>query len=154
MRLLSYARIAVVDADLAHRACLCSALSDLGMQQLLPADSPEEAQELAAVAPIDLCILDLRGFAAGEGGPKILANPFLASRTPGILIAADANRESIRLATRSGYKAVMAAPIAPRLLYRRIGSILQRARRASRNGNGNGHGAPTPGNPSTFGSEN
>lgn len=118
------------------------------MQQVLPVDSPEEAQGLAAVAPIDLCILDVRGFAGSEGSPKILANPFIASRTPGILIAAEANRESIRLATRSGYKAVIAAPVAPRFLYRRIGSILQRARRAGRNG------MPSPGNPSTLSSEN
>jgi DNA-binding response OmpR family regulator len=149
MRLLSQARIAVVDADLAHRACLCSALSSLGMQQLLPVESAEEAQSLAAIAPIDLCIVDVRGFhARGEASLRIPANPFIASRTPGILIAAEASRESIRLATRSGYKAVLAAPVAPRFLYRRIGSILQRARRAGRNG------MPSPGNPSTLGSEN
>jgi hypothetical protein len=38
----------------------------------------------------------------------------------------------IAAANEAGYRAVVGLPVAPRLLYRRIGSLLQKTRRAGR----------------------
>lgn len=134
MRIFSSARIAVLIADPERRTSLCNALSDLGMLQLLPVGTVEEARMLAKGAPIDLCVVDAVGLAreANAGTSSIPPNPFDPARTPGILIAADLARQTVKVALSSGYRLVISAPVAPRILYRRIGSILQKVRRAGR----------------------
>jgi DNA-binding NtrC family response regulator len=128
MRALSSARIVVFDADPTHRNFLCVALAALGLKYVYPASSVEEARR-AATAP-DLCVVDPRRLV--PVGPRIPRNPFDPARTPGILLAADPTHEMIKAAGASGYCAVVGVPVAPRLLYRRIGSILQKVRRAER----------------------
>jgi hypothetical protein len=61
-----------------------------------------------------------------------LPNPFEASGTPAILIAEDTVRATLKTAASAGYHVVLGLPVVPRLLYRRIGSILQKARRTGR----------------------
>jgi DNA-binding response OmpR family regulator len=135
MRIFASARVAVLDTDADRRAALCKELSALGMLQMLPAATVEEARSLAKGAPVDLCIVDASGFVRrdaelGIGGCP--PNPFDPARTPGILIAADATRQTVKAAMAAGYRIVIPAPVVPRIVYRRIGSILQKVRRAGR----------------------
>lgn len=136
MRIFASARVAVLDNDPERRAALCKALSELGMLQLLPVSSAEEARMLAKGAPVDLCIVDSAGITPDEIVMKndIPPNPFDSARTPAILIAANPGRQTVQAAASSGYRLVMPAPVVPRVLYRRIGSILQKVRRAGRIG--------------------
>lgn len=132
MRIFASARIAVLDSDPNRRAALCEALSRFGMLQLLPVGTVEEARALAKGAPVDLCVVNATGLARNADGYRIPPNPFDPARTPGILIAADIARHTVRAATASGYRLVVPAPVVPRILYRRIGSVLQKVRRANR----------------------
>lgn len=134
MRIFASARIAVLDTDPERRTALCTALADLGMLQLLPAGAVEEARIHATGAPVDLCIVVASGFARREldGESSLPPNPFDPARTPAILIAADLTRQTVKAATAAGYRLVVPAPVVPRILYRRIGSILQKVRRAGR----------------------
>jgi DNA-binding response OmpR family regulator len=136
MRFLPAARIVVLDADARHRENICSGLSELGLIQVLAAGTLPDAKALARERPVDLAIVDTRGFQdlAREQGKKILPNPFIADGTPGILLASDTSRAMVQEAHAGGYRAIVALPVAPRLLYRRIGSILQKARRSHRQG--------------------
>ena len=134
MRFLPAARIVVLDADARHRAMICGALTELGLVQVLPAATLPDAKALAAERPVELGVVDMRGFEAlaRESGRKILPNPFSADGTPAILLSEDTSRAMIHEAHAAGYRAVVGLPVMPRLLYRRIGSMLQKVRRSNR----------------------
>lgn len=134
MRIFSSARIAVIDADQAHRTALCAALKDLGMEKIVPVASTEEAREMERQAPFDLCIVHAPSFSHGsrDGGLLFPRNPFDPGRTPAILLSSSASHQTTRAAAGYGYRIVLPAPAVPRLVYRRIGSVLQKVRRAKR----------------------
>ncbi len=130
MRFLPNARIVVIDGDARRRALLCAELADLGLAQVVPAGSVKDARRLAADRPFDLCVVDPRALGSGSE-TKVFPSPF-QDGTPAILLAADASVASQEAATAAGYRAVIGLPVAPRLLYRRMGSVLQKARHAVR----------------------
>jgi DNA-binding response OmpR family regulator len=130
MRALSSARVVVLDADPDHRNFLCSALAELGVPRIHPAASVEEVRMIDP-AP-DICVVDARRL---PGGHRVPRNPFDSARSSGILIVSESNVEILKAATANGFSAVLTAPVAPRLLYRRIGSVLQKARRLGRRSN-------------------
>lgn len=134
MRFLPAARIVILDTDRDHRTFICAALGELGLLQVLPAATLPEAREIVDQQPIDLCIVDPRGFEALANAEekKMIANPFRRDGTAAVLLSAETSRATIAAATEAGYCAVIGVPVVPRLLYRRIGSILQKARRAGR----------------------
>jgi DNA-binding response OmpR family regulator len=134
MRFLPAARIVILAADRDHRAFICNSLGELGLLQVLPAATLPEAREIADQQPADLCIVDPRGFEAlaRTEGKKVISNPFRQDGTAAVLLSADTSRAMIVAAAEAGYRAVVGLPVAPRLLYRRIGSILQKARRSRR----------------------
>jgi CheY-like chemotaxis protein len=132
MRILSNARIVVLDGDSEHRAFLCTSLAGFGMTQVLPAASADEARALGGEP--ELCIVDARNLSGFAPAARVPLNPFDAARTPGILITTDTSPEHVKAATALGYTAVVGVPVTPRLLYRRIGSTLQKVRRAGRRG--------------------
>jgi DNA-binding response OmpR family regulator len=132
MRALSSARIVVLDADPEHRNFLCAGLIALGMQRVFPAATLEEARQAAVETTPDLCVVDPRRLASAAAAPRLPRNPFDPARTPGILLATDTTRETIKTAGANGFSVVLGIPVVPRLLYRRIGSLLQRVRRAER----------------------
>ena len=134
MRFLPAARIVILDANRDHRVFICASLGELGLSQVLPAATLPEARELANKQPADLCVVDPRGFEAlaKAEGKKVIANPFRQDGTAAVLLSADTSRAMIAAAAEAGYRAVVGLPVVPRLLYRRIGSILQKTRRAGR----------------------
>jgi hypothetical protein len=130
MRIFSSARVAVVDPNAARRTALCAAMTEFGLLQLLPVADFDEAKQLAARAPLDLCVVHTPDAAAN--GLPFPAYPFDPARTPAILIAPLKPGETIRMALAHGYRVVLPAPAMPRIVYRRIGSVLQKVRRANR----------------------
>ena len=132
MRFLPNARIVVLDSDARRRALICAELVELGLTQVLPAGSVKEARRLAAVRPLDLVVVDPRALDP-DLRSKVFPTPFHEDGTPAILLAADTSVATLETAAAAGYRAVAGLPVVPRLLYRRIGSILQKARRSARN---------------------
>ncbi|HXL67578.1 MAG TPA: hypothetical protein VN930_02305 [Xanthobacteraceae bacterium] len=132
MRCLPNARIVVLDGDARSRVLVCAGLTELGLTQVVPAGSAREARQLAAERPIDLCVVDPRAIGP-ESRTKVFPNPFHDDATPAILVAAETSVVTLEAAAAAGYRAVIGFPVVPRLLYRRIGSILQKARRTARN---------------------
>jgi DNA-binding response OmpR family regulator len=134
MRFLPAARIVVLDADHDHRAFICASLNALGMLRVLPAGTLPEAREIAAKELIGLCIVDPRGFEplAQAEGKRVIANPLQRDGIPALLLCVETSRAMNAVALEAGYRAVVGLPVVPRLLYRRIGSTLQKTRRAGR----------------------
>jgi DNA-binding response OmpR family regulator len=134
MRFLPAARIVVLDSDRDHRAFICNSLGELGLLHVLPAATLLEAREIADKQPADLCVVDPRGFEALARAEekKFIANPFRQDGILAILFSADTSRAMTAVANDAGYRAVVELPVVPRLLYRRIGSLLQKTRRAGR----------------------
>jgi DNA-binding response OmpR family regulator len=144
MRFLPAARIVMLDADARHRDAVCKGLGELGLLQVLAAGTLPDVKSMAVERAVDLIIVDGRGFEdlAREQGKRVLSNPLIGDGTPGILLSADTSRVMVHEAHNAGYRAVVELPFSPRLLYRRIGSILQRARRIHRQGGASVLGAP------------
>ena len=99
MRFLPAARIVILDADRDHRAFICSSLGELGLLQVVPAATLPEAREIAEKQPIDLCVVDPRGFEAlaRAEGKKVIANPFRQNGISAVLLSADTSRAMIAI---------------------------------------------------------
>lgn len=130
MRSLMAARLVLLDADQARRETLARALGELGAFEILNIATVAEAS--AAACSSDLILIEGPGLAANDEGGAITPNPFAASGVPVILMLPAPTSEHRRIALRAGYNVVLAAPVPPRLLYRRIAHLLQNARRAKR----------------------
>lgn len=130
MRIFSSARVAIVDPNATRRAALCAAMTEFGLLQLIPVADFEEAKQHAARAPFDLCVVHAAD--AATNGTPFPPYPFEPARTPAILIAPLKAGDTIRMALAQGYRVVLPAPTVPRIVYRRIGSVLQKVRRANR----------------------
>lgn len=131
MRFLPNARIVVLDGDGRRRALICAELVELGLTQVVPAGSAKEAQQLAANQPFDLCVVDPRALGP-DSRTKVFPNPFHGDGTLAVLLAADTSVAALEAAAAAGYRAVIGLPVVPRMLYRRMGSVLQKARRTAR----------------------
>ncbi|MFG1461804.1 hypothetical protein V5F77_02810 [Xanthobacter sp. DSM 24535] len=126
MKVLPTARILIVDSDPARREITTVGLKALGVGAVTEVSSIEEA--LAAPRAFDVIVVqaasvDLVPDHPFRDGPDAI---------PGILVTEGPSTVLARLASRAGYDAAIAMPLLPRLLYRRIGSVLQKARRAQR----------------------
>ncbi len=131
MRSLVAARIVLLDSDHARRAALGATLAEFGTFEVVSIATVAEAATAAGAAP-DIFIVEGPGLAANDEAGVVSQNPFLASGIPTILLLPAATNEQRRQAVRAGYTAALGAPVAPRLLYRRIAHLLQNARRAKR----------------------
>ncbi|MGE4373430.1 MAG: hypothetical protein AB7E29_11145 [Xanthobacter sp.] len=125
MKVLPTARILLVDPHQERREDVRQALVNFGIGAILEATTvadithqPPEADLLVVHASTAENIPE-NPFRDGNGMPAILIAP---------LPAAPLERMQIQM----GYEGALAAPTAPRMLYRRIGCVLQQARRASR----------------------
>jgi hypothetical protein len=105
-------------------------LSSLGIARVQAATTVDEVRAIDP-AP-DICVFDARRLSSVAGGQRVPRNPFESTNMQCILIVDALNAEIVKAASASGYSGVLSSPVAPRLLYRRIGSMLQKARRAGR----------------------
>lgn len=123
------ARLVLLDADQARREALSRSLTELGAFDVLNIATVADAS--LAGTP-DLFLIEGPSLAANDEGGAISPNPFITSGVPTILMLPSPTNEQRRMALRAGYTVVLAAPVPPRLLYRRIAHLLQNARRAKR----------------------
>ncbi|KAA5601876.1 hypothetical protein [Blastochloris sulfoviridis] len=136
MKLILSAHVLVVDPDPQTRHDTGEALRLLGIQRITEVGTLEEASETFAGARVDVAVVTCVGESEGEPPPGQLrqfpAAPGRDLNAPSILLLADPVRGDIRAANAAGYDAVVALPLVARTLYRRIGSLMQRARRQER----------------------
>ena len=129
MKVLPTARILIVDSQSERREALREALAVFGVGAIQGAATLGEIEEVPTQPAADVLVV------YADDLEQIPENPFRdGNSTPAILIAEVATAALVRAAARGGYDAALGAPLAPRLLYRRIGSVLQRARRVVRTG--------------------
>lgn len=127
MKVLPTARILLVDADKDRSTATREGLLAQGVGSVTEAASCDDAQAKGLLCAADAIVLY-----AGNGEP-VPANPFgEANGVPAVLVVEQSSPQMSRSALRNGYEAVMILPVPARMLYRRIGSAMQRARRLHR----------------------
>lgn len=126
MKVLPTARILIIDADATRRESTRTGLSLLGVGSVVEASSVDEA----AILPRTFDVVVVQAQSAEE----IPDHPFRNSgeAIPAVMVAEGSSVFLTRAAGRGGYDAAVGLPLMPRLLYRRIGSVLQRSRRIQR----------------------
>jgi len=129
MRSLIASRLVLIDSDPLRREALGKALSELGSFEIAGIAT---VAETSSVPVPDLFLVEGPSLSANDSGGFIAPNPFAASSIPTILMLPEPTGEQRRLALRTGYTIVLAAPVPVRLLYRRVAQLLQNARRARR----------------------
>lgn len=131
MRSLTAARLVLLDSDPARREALAKTLAETGVFEIASVATVAEAATVAG-GPPDIFLIEGPSLAANDVGGAISPNPFAASGVPTLLMLPEATGEQRRMAVRAGYSAVLGTPVPPRLLYRRIAHLLQKARRTRR----------------------
>ncbi len=127
MKVLPTARILLVDSQAERRASTRIALTTFGVGAVMEADCLPEVGASDTDLPADILIVQ------ADDPEHVPDNPFRdGGKLPAILIADVPPASLGRTASRAGYDAALDTPLAPRLLYRRIGSVLQRSRRSGR----------------------
>lgn len=126
MKVLPTARILLIDADADRRETARAGLTALGVGSVTEASSVEEARGL----PRQFDVIVVQATAAD----LVPDHPFkdTGDAIPAVVVTDGAPHILARVASRCGYDAAVGMPLLPRLLYRRIGSVLQRTRRAQR----------------------
>lgn len=126
MKVLPTARILIIDSDADRRQTTRTGLSALGVGAVTEVASVSEA--LALPRAFDVVVVQVGSV---ENVPD---HPFRDAEDslPAVMVAEGSTLQLTRAAGRCGYDAAVGMPLLPRLLYRRIGSVLQRARRAQR----------------------
>ncbi|MFG1297997.1 ANTAR domain-containing protein [Xanthobacter variabilis] len=129
MKVLPTARILIVDSQVERREALRNSLIAFGVGGVQEAGSLEAVAGSMATGQPDVLIVH------ADNPDQIPENPYRdGNGAPAVLVAEAPTQALMRAAARGGYDAAVGAPAAPRLLYRRIGSVMQRARRVVRGG--------------------
>lgn len=127
MKVLPTARILIVDSQSERRDALRNALTAFGVGAVLEAASVADAADPQFLGLADVLVVH------ADDADQVPENPFRDGAGIPAILAVDAPAQMLmRMAARGGYDAAVSAPLAPRLLYRRIGSVMQRARRVVR----------------------
>lgn len=127
MKVLPISRILLVDSLKDRREALRLELLKFGLGDVLEAETLEDASRPALAEHANLLVVQ------ADDPDQISENPYRdGGGIPAILIVDLPPRELERASVQGGYEAALGMPVSPRLLYRRIGSVLQQARRTSR----------------------
>ena len=127
MKVLPTARILIVDPQMERRQATRAGLAALGVGALTEAASLDKTEHPLSEGHMDVIVVQ------ADDLNQVPENPFRqCGGVPAILVAEGTPSVLTRAATMGGYDAAVGMPVLPRLLYRRIGSVLQRARRNNR----------------------
>ncbi|TCT02990.1 hypothetical protein [Aquabacter spiritensis] len=126
MKVLPTARILIIDSDSDRRETTRLGLTALGVGAVTEVETIAEARDL----PRNFDVVVVQVGTVDE----MPDHPFrdTGDAVPAVVVADGTSHSLTRAAGRGGYDAAVGMPLLPRLLYRRIGSVLQRARRVQR----------------------
>jgi hypothetical protein len=131
MKSLRRSHVIVVDGQV-----LATRLRRMAIGRVTMTAGIEEARCLCRAAGVDACLVVI-GDAAPDAAPQALADaPGRPFGIPAVIVAPAVTPYLRKAARLSGYAAVLPAKIVARMLYRRIGAVLQgrRRQRASASG--------------------
>ncbi len=127
MKVLPISRILLVDSQKERRESLRLELLKFGLGDVLEAQTLDAVSGPALPENTNLLVVQ------ADDPDLIFQNPYRdGGGIPAILIVDLPQRELERASVQGGYEAALGMPLSPRILYRRIGSVLQQARRTSR----------------------
>jgi len=122
--------IVVHDNSSSHGgARLAARLQRMAIGRVTTTAGMEDARDLCRAGGVDVCLV-ANGDAAPDAVPETLADaPGRLFGVPTLIVRPVVTPHLRAAARRRGYAAVLPAKIAPRMLYRRIGAVLQARRR-------------------------
>lgn len=126
MKVLPIARIVVIDSNADRRETTRVGLTALGVGSVTEFATVSELE--GGANAYDVLVIQ------ADDAENVPDNPFRDSpdAVPAVLVVDGAPNVLARIASRAGYDAAVGMPLLPRLLYRCIGSVLQRARRMNK----------------------
>ncbi|MGU3493124.1 hypothetical protein ACLBXM_03690 [Xanthobacteraceae bacterium A53D] len=126
MKVLPTARILIIDSNPERRETTRVGLSALGVGSVTEFASVAEMEQ--GERNYDVLVMQ------ADDPENVPENPFRDTddSVPAVLVVDGPSHLLARVASRNGYDAAVGMPLLPRLLYRRIGSVLQRSRRLSK----------------------
>lgn len=128
------ADILIVQPDVAVGMSWCDALREFGMGNVALIGCAGIALDHVRARPPAGIVVALESDAASHAFLDDLA-VILGAQLDGIpvvLVSSRPTREVMKSAAAAGFAAVLPFPVAPRMIYRRIGSLMQKARRTAR----------------------
>jgi hypothetical protein len=131
------ARVVVLQLDGVDAGTAAERLQSLGMVHAVSLSSTTELSVHIEGGKVDVVVIagSARQSTLADPSPAGLLPPPAAAVSAGIpclLLAEGMSRTLKRSAMACGYAAVMGADSAPRLIYRRVGALMQRVRRLGR----------------------
>jgi hypothetical protein len=106
-------------------AGLAACLRRMAIGRVTAVTRIEEVKRLCRAGGVDACLVVI-GDAVLDSVPTVLAEaPGQAFGIPTLIVAAAVTPHLRKTARLRGYRAVLSAKIAPRMLYRRVGAVLQ-----------------------------
>ncbi|WP_439573096.1 hypothetical protein [Phreatobacter sp.] len=132
---LQDARIVLLRLDGAEAEQAAKALQEFGLSNVVALSNPSELSVHIQDGRVDVIVLADTDLPEEWHSPAGLARPPAAAVDAGIpclLLLSGVTRAAANAAHAAGFSAVMAADSAPRVIYRRLGALLQRARRVGR----------------------
>jgi DNA-binding NarL/FixJ family response regulator len=136
MKQIQTARVVVLRLDEAEAEKAAQRLQSLGMPQVVGVSSIAELSVHIAGGKVDVIVLadsdlpdGLPCETSGQVRPPLEA---LSAGIPCLLLLSSLSRGATRAAMSAGFAAVLAADVAPRMIYRRVGALMQRVRRIGR----------------------
>jgi hypothetical protein len=127
MKALKYSHIAVVHDDLSEHggARIAARLQRMAIGRVTTVARIEEAKRLCRAGGLDVCLVVLGG-TVPDAVPEALSDaPGQSVGVPTLIVAPVVTPHLRKTARLCGYVAVLPGRIAPRMLYRRIGAVLQ-----------------------------
>lgn len=126
---LYHSPILILRASMPEEDGLAFSLRDFGMARVETIISLADLEAMAAKAPLGAVIVIDADLPSGMRRDAY-GLPIAPIRTsPCLLLIARPTRGVMRAARASGFAAVLAEEVAPRVVYRRLGGLLQRHRR-------------------------
>lgn len=130
------ARVVVLRLDEAEAEQAAQSLKSLGLAEVVGISSIAELSLHISGGKVDVIVLadrdlpgDLQCELSGHARPPVEA---VKAGIPCLLLLSTISRSATHAAMSAGFAAVMAADAAPRMIYRRVGALMQRVRRLGR----------------------
>jgi DNA-binding NarL/FixJ family response regulator len=133
-KVIHAAGILIVQPDENVATSWRDALLDFGMSGVRVVSNADSALDLARSAPPSGIIVALPTQAESHALMARLSSGEAGDlrHTPVVLVLEHPTRAAVMAAANVGFDAVLPFPLPPRLIYRRMGSLMQKARRAAR----------------------
>jgi CheY-like chemotaxis protein len=133
-KVIQLADVLLVHSDKEVAEFWRESLLDFGMTKVRHASGILDALEIARESPPSGIVIALPVLADAFALMGALSQDETSDlrEVPILLVASQPSRAALLTATHAGFDAVLTEPVSPRQIYRRVGSMIQRARLSAR----------------------